>query len=157
MKRTKRWTRLWFRLSVQLPVAALLIIGLTAAILVTLAMQFHTTSYLRSEKASAYADANALPDEGKTVRIEAAFTELPHAGLQEGDVLIWYTEEQGKRYAAEIVSVITDLDTSIIQVTAEGAWNEELQERIHAASAAEIPIITEVQSQSRTVFESWIS
>ncbi|WP_434749329.1 hypothetical protein [Paenibacillus amylolyticus] len=157
MKRTKRWTHLWFRLSVKLPVAALVILGLTVTILVALAMQFHTTSYLRSEKASAYADVNALPAEVKTVRIEAAFAELPHAGLQEGDVLIWYTEEQGKRYAAEIVSVNTDLNTSIIRVTAEGAWNEELQELMHSTSVEKIPIITEVQSQSRTVFESWIS
>ncbi|MGV2964176.1 hypothetical protein MKY66_26080 [Paenibacillus sp. FSL R5-0766] len=157
MSRTKRIGQIWFRLSIQLPVAALIIIGLTVTALVTLAMQFHTTSYLRSETATATAGSESLQGEDVKVHIIAEFTEEPITGFQKGDSLIWYTEEQGKRYAAQILEVNQDPTSSTTRITAEGVWNEELAERMKLSHTTEFPIVTEVQSQSQTVLESWIS
>lgn len=157
MNRTKRIGQIWFRLSIQLPVAALVIIGLTVTALVTLAMQFHTTSYLRSETATATAVSESLQGEDVKVHIIAEFTEEPITGFQKGDSLIWYTEEQGKRYAAQILEVNQGPTSSTTRITAEGVWNEELAERMKLSHTTEFPIVTEVQSQSQTVLESWIS
>ncbi|ETT40840.1 hypothetical protein MHI48_26540 [Paenibacillus sp. FSL H7-0942] len=157
MSRTRRIGQIWFRLSIQLPVAALVIIGLTVTALVTLAMQFHTTSYLRSETASASAVAESLQGENTKVHIIAEFTEKPDSGFKKGDSLIWYTEEQGKRYAAQILEVNQDPTSATTRITAEGVWNEELGERMKSSHTTEISIVTEVQSQSQTVLESWIS
>ncbi|MGN7415811.1 hypothetical protein [Paenibacillus sp. SAF-068] len=157
MNRTKRIGQIWFRLSIQLPVAALVIIGLTVSALVTLAMQFHTTSYLRSETATVTAVSESLQGEDAKVHIIAEFTEEPITGFQKGDSLIWYTEEQGKRYAAQILEVNQDPASATTRITAEGVWNEELAERMKLSHTTEFPIVTEVQSQSQTVLESWIS